>query len=78
MSRQLDVVATFWSLQRMSRPLIDVATSVPYFCCRDLKSSQLMSRQLGVVATFFSVQLTSRPLNDVTTSLFAHDVATSE
>ena len=35
MSRQLDVVATFWSLQRMSRPLTDVATSIPCLCCRD-------------------------------------------
>ena len=35
MSRPLDVVATFWSLQRMSRQLNDVATSFPYSCCRD-------------------------------------------
>ena len=35
MSRQLNVVVTFWSLQQMSRPLTDVATYVPCFCCRD-------------------------------------------
>ena len=35
MSRPLDVVVTFWSLQRMSRQLNDVATSFSCSCCRD-------------------------------------------
>ena len=48
MSRQLNVVATFWSLQWLSRPLNNVATFLPL---------QLMSRPLPVVMTSMFSQL---------------------
>ena len=71
MSRSLDVVATFWSLQRMSQPqvfTIDVATAM---CGRDLLSSggdvaTLISLQAAVATASDSV-LMSRQLPYVTT-----------
>ena len=48
-SRPLNVVATFWSLQQMSRLLNDVATSSLGNLCRD---RFMMSRPLYDVATF--------------------------
>ena len=71
MSRPLDVVATSWSLQRMSRPqvfTIDVATAM---CYRDLLSSggdvaTLISLQAAVATASDSV-LMSRQLPDVAT-----------
>ena len=71
MSRPLDVVTTFWSLQRMSRPqvfTIDVDTAM---CCRDLLSSggdvaTLISLQAAVATASDSV-LMSRQLPDVAT-----------
>ena len=68
-SRQLIDVATFWSLQLLSRHPDVVATSSLYNCCRDIL---MLSRPLLctiVVATscccrdLFSVQLMSRHLS---------------
>ena len=67
MSRQLNVVATFWSLQWLSRPLNNVATSFPCFYCRD----RLMMSRLQV----FSIDVaTARCCLDLLFS--ATDVAT--
>ena len=88
MSRQLNDVATFSLLLRMSRPLNDVATSFPCFYCRNCL---MMSRPQVFaidVATFFLCklmsrqllicQLMSRPLNDVATLISLQaDVATA-
>ena len=61
MSRPLDVVATFWSLQRMSRQLNDVATSFSFSCCRDYL---MMSRP-----QVFTI--------DVATAMFCRDLLSS-
>ena len=76
-SRQLDVVATFYSVQLLSRQPGAVATSVPCSCCRDCF---MMSRPqvfvIDVATTrccrdFLSVELLSRQPGVVATS-FLH------
>ena len=73
MSRQLDLVATFFLVHLMSRQLIDVATSTLCSGCRD---NLILSRPLfpaPVVATALcchdlkSLQLMSRQLGVVAT-----------
>ena len=74
MSRPLDLVATLWSLQRMSRQPGVVATSIPYFCYRDCLMMSLPQVFAIDVATTKCcrdlpfLQLLSRLLDDVATS----------
>ena len=66
MSRQLIDVATFWSLQLLSRQPGVVATSFLHNCCRDILMLSLPLLCIIVVATsgccrdLFSSQLMSR------------------